>query len=258
MKKVLLSFIAIAGFIGASVAQCTPDPQYTTPGVYPDSATGLPIAYVGTPYDEVITLVVPADTAYDSGPPFGTVIVDIDYIELTSVTGLPPNFTYVCNPSNCRFPGGSTGCVNLYSTQNPVVNDIGVYNLVINTWNQLAAPYDSFSQAGSYDYYFIEVKDSTGVSAGVHEYTNTAFKLMDIYPNPVQASAKVQFVLGTSEEITFSITNLLGKTMERRTIGGVRGVNTLTINTDKLSDGIYMYSIEGKGKVTTKRMVVNK
>ena len=99
MRKILLSLIMVGGIIAGANAQCTPDPQYTTSGIYPDSATGLPPAYIGHSYDVVITAVVPTDTMGFT----------IEYIELTGVGGLPPNFTYQCNPSNCQFPGGSSG-----------------------------------------------------------------------------------------------------------------------------------------------------
>lgn len=258
MKRILLTLTLIGGsFLGAN-AQCTPDPQYTTPGIYPDSATGLPDAYVGYTYDEVITIVVPSDTAVDAGPPFGTVVVQIDYIELTSVTGLPANFTYDCSPTNCQFTGGSTGCANLYSTQNPTASDIGLYNLTINTWNQLASPYDSFSQSGSYDYYYIEVKDTTGVNVGIKTYTDVTFELADIYPNPVQNEARVQFVVGQPSDVSFTVTNLLGEVVETRMIQASKGVNTITVDTDKLNSGIYLYSIENNGKKLTKRMIVSK
>ena len=43
MKKILLTLALAFAFIGAN-AQCTPDPQFTIAGIYPDSATGLPNA----------------------------------------------------------------------------------------------------------------------------------------------------------------------------------------------------------------------
>lgn len=258
MRKILLSFILAGGLFAGANAQCTPDPQYTQSGLYPDSATGLPTAYVGYPYNEVITIVVPQDTAYDAGAPFGTVIVTIDYIEVTGVTGLPPNFTYQCNPTNCQYPGGSTGCAVLYSTVDPVAADIGMYNLTINTWNQLAPPYDSFSQAGSYNYYYIEVKDSTGVNVGIKTYTDVTFSLADMYPNPVQNEARIQFLIGEPSPVSFTITNLLGEVVETRMIQASQGVNTFYVNTDKMNSGIYLYSVESNGRKLTKRMIVSK
>ena len=58
MKKILLTLTLALAFIGAN-AQCTPDPQFTLAGIYPDSATGLSTAIVGQAYDEVITIISP-------------------------------------------------------------------------------------------------------------------------------------------------------------------------------------------------------
>ncbi len=62
MKKILLTLTLALAFVGAN-AQCTPDPQFTIAGIYPDSATGLTGAIVGQPYNEVITIVTPLDTS---------------------------------------------------------------------------------------------------------------------------------------------------------------------------------------------------
>ena len=65
IKKLLLSLI-IVPFLGISVAlcQCSPDPQYTSPGVNPDSATGLPHAIAGVNYSTTMTVNVPEDNSY--------------------------------------------------------------------------------------------------------------------------------------------------------------------------------------------------
>ena len=100
MKKTLLTLsLAITSFFAS--AQCTPDSQFSAPGIYPDSATGLSTAYVGQAYNEVITIISPLDTTvlYNGIP----LAVTVQTIELTSVTGLPASFTYDCAVSNCVF-----------------------------------------------------------------------------------------------------------------------------------------------------------
>ena len=44
MKKTLLTLSLAIATIFAS-AQCTPDPQFSAPGIYPDSTTGLSHTY---------------------------------------------------------------------------------------------------------------------------------------------------------------------------------------------------------------------
>ena len=112
MKTILLSVIFLFATIFAN-AQCTPDSQFTEPGIYPDTATGLSEAYVGQSYSENVTVIVPVDTAVDIAP-FGSIVADFLSIELTNVTGLPPNFSYVCDPPDCIFPGGTTKCAEVY------------------------------------------------------------------------------------------------------------------------------------------------
>ena len=64
MKKILLTLTLALAFVGAN-AQCTPDPQFTLAGIYPDSSTGMPDAIVGQPYNEIITIIVSTDTTVD-------------------------------------------------------------------------------------------------------------------------------------------------------------------------------------------------
>ena len=82
--------LLIVAFTFSGYSQCTPDPQFTQGGIYPDSATGLPPAFVGVAYDEVITVVVPQDTVVDLG--LGPTTVPFVDITLDNVTGLTCKF----------------------------------------------------------------------------------------------------------------------------------------------------------------------
>ena len=136
MKKILLTLVLTIATIFAS-AQCMPDLQFTDAGIYPDSATGLVNAFVGQNYSQNITIITPLDTSVAS---LGGITVTIDSINLTSVTGLPPNFAYTCDPPSCSFPGGTIKCAELYSTINPTLSDIGLYNITFETKTYVIAP----------------------------------------------------------------------------------------------------------------------
>ena len=90
MKRLIFTIIII--FSSHSLfAQCTPDTTITSPNIYPDEITNLPEGYVGQPYVAQIDVLTPLDTSVSlSGL---NVNVTIDNIELTSVSGLPNNFT---------------------------------------------------------------------------------------------------------------------------------------------------------------------
>ena len=123
--KNTLCVIGLIGFftLNLKAQVCTPDTQYTSSGLHPDSATGLDSATLGVYYEEVITVVVPADTVISPGPP--PIIIPIDSLVMTNVTGLPPGLTYGCEPPSCHWPGGTTGCILISGTP----TDTGTYSL---------------------------------------------------------------------------------------------------------------------------------
>ena len=259
MKKLILSITAIAGFLLSGYSQCTPDLQFTEAGIYPDSATGLSSAWVGSTYEEMITIVTPTDTIVDI-PLIGVSTVTIDNIDLTNVTGLPANFAYECDPPNCSFPGGTIKCARLYSTSNPLVADIGLYPIVFETTTYVSGVpiIGSTTQDDVIDYYFIEIMDTSGVNVGIEEINSESLELKTIYPNPVVDNSKIQFISGKNQPATFTVMNVLGKTLVNRSITAKRGVNELYISADDFPNGIYLYSITAEGKTSTKRMIIRK
>ena len=251
MKKFLLTLILAFIFIGAN-AQCTPDPQFTVVGIYPDTNTGITPAYVGQSYNQVITIINPLDTnvVYNGIP----IDVTVQTIELTSVTGLPQNFTYDCLAPNCVFAGGSTSCAVLSSTSNPTSADLGSYQIIMNTTTTVDAGIGiPITQDDVIDYYYLNIVNATST---INQFDNTTFELKVAYPNPAINQTKIQFISGIPENIMFKIYNLLGEEIESQLISSLRGVNTININTSSYSEGIYLYSINNGERVLAKRMVI--
>ncbi len=250
MKKTLLTLSLAIATIFAS-AQCTPDPQFTLPGIYPDSATGMPTAFVGQSYNEVITIIAPLDT---SGVYNGVVIpATVTSIELTSVTGLPASFDYDCEGGNCTFAGGATSCAVL-SSPSPAASEVGLHQIFMYTTTTLdiglVFPY---TQLDTIDYYYIEVTNATSV---VNQFNDFTFELKDIFPNPVNNTSTIQFISGNSADVAFSVFNYLGEKIEERNIAASRGVNNIEINAHDYANGMYLYSINNDDKIVSKRMVI--
>lgn len=117
MKSLLLSIIASAAVSFASMAQCSPNSAFTTPGFYPDSATGLPVACNGIPYIEVITIVSPVDTVLNT--PFGLFTIPIDSVKIIGVTGLASGLSYTCQFPTCSWIptfGNQASCLVIEGT----------------------------------------------------------------------------------------------------------------------------------------------
>ena len=251
MKKILLTLTLALAFVGAN-AQCNPDPQFTDAGIYPDSATGLANAYVGQNYSQNITIITPLDTSVAS---LGGVLVTIDSISLTSVSGLPPNFAYTCDPPSCGFPGGTIKCAELYSTINPTTSDIGLYNITFETTTYVIAPIvGAINQDDAIDYYYIEILENT--TSVFNQFSDLTFELKDIYPNPVNNNAKIQFISGNSADVVFTVFNYLGEKIEERNIAASRGVNDIEISAKDYANGMYLYSINNGIQVVSRRMII--
>ena len=252
MKKILLTLTLACSFIGAN-AQCTPDPQYTNAGIYPDSSVGMPAAIVGQAYNEVITIITPIDTnVFFSGLPLTVDIIDI---LLDSVNGLPANFTYDCAAPNCVFAGGSTTCAVLYSTINPTAADVGLYQIFMYTTTTVdAGLFGIQTQNDIIDYYYIDIIDNT--TSTMNQFDNFTFELKSVYPNPVNNQSKIQFITGELKDVVFSVFNYLGEKMDEQIITTNLGVNDIFINANNYPNGMYLYSINNGERIISKRMII--
>jgi len=252
MKKTLLTLTLTIVTIFAS-AQCIPDPQYVGGGIYPDTITGVADAYVGQPYDQLMTIITPSDTdLVISGISLNATI---DNIDLTNVIGLPPNFTYDCNPTSCSFPGGSTDCANIYSTINPTISDIGLYPVTFECIAYVTIPLlggttQTFITGG----YEIEIVGNT--TSVIHQFNNQKFELKSPFPHPVNDQSKIQFITGEAKDIVFFVFNYLGEKMDEQIIAANRGVNDIFINANNYPNGMYLYSINNGETIISKRMMI--
>lgn len=141
-KKLSLVFCLFICVANSFAQVCVPDGQYTAPGIYPDSVTGLPDATPGAAYSSTITVILPSDTTVDF-PGVGIVTLTINYMKIDSVVGLPPGFTYACEPSDCQILGNSSGCILISGTTNmSAFYDITIY-VTMNTTHALLGTFDS-------------------------------------------------------------------------------------------------------------------
>ena len=244
MKRNILLTFALISILGIKLAsaQCTPDPLLNNPGIYPDSATNLPHAIAGSAYSTVMTAVIPADTLY------GGFTIPITDITLTGITGLPSGFTYAANPGSGVFPGNSKACVLF--TGNPTVAQVGTYPLTVS----LTAHAAGLSQPTTLNYYKIVIDPATGISV-VKDYR---FELLQNTPNPFSNTTNIVFSTPYAENITFSVMNIVGKTVHTETIEATTGENKILFNSSELPSGIYVYQINNGKQTITKRMIVNK
>ncbi len=114
----LISMFCVIGLSNLTVAQCSPNTVYTSPGIYPDT---MPEGTVSQPYGEDITFVLPTDT---SG-------FDFINFEIISIS-LPVGLNWVCNnnANGCNYNPqvNQYGCVHVSGT--PLL--AGDYNVTVS------------------------------------------------------------------------------------------------------------------------------
>ena len=129
----------------------------------PSEGSNLNDGFVGLAYQSFINFSIPLDTSVIlSGL---TLNVTISNVDVTSVIGLPNNFSYSCsNPTTCSFVGGSNGCLELYSLTSPLVSDTGAYHIqIITSTLAINVPLiGSITQIDTIDY-FLEIKNSSNI-----------------------------------------------------------------------------------------------
>ena len=252
MKKLIFIIATILSSYSL-LAQCVPDTSITSPDIYPDEITNLPEAFVGQPYVAQIDVLTPLDTSVSlSGL---TVPVVIDNIELTSVTGLPANFTYTCNPPTCIFPGGTYGCAEIFSTVDPTSTDIGYYPLTMTT-STLAINVPligSLTQVDTVDYFYIDISNSTAL---IEQINSSTLKILDVYPNPVSDLANFQFVIGNNYSVDFYIIDCMGRIIVNQEIVASRGVNKFQLDLSNLAHGLYSYNFKISDKIVSKKLLI--
>ncbi|MFN8165305.1 MAG: T9SS type A sorting domain-containing protein [Bacteroidia bacterium] len=246
MKRLLLILSLIVTSISAG-AQCVPDTSIThgDPGIYPDSATGLPHAIVGVAYSTDIQLRILTDTTYLSLP------ATIDSINVIGVTGLPSGFAYSCTPSNCSFPGGSDACVLLYGSA-PTVGMVGTYPITVNmmVYGKVFGTPQTLTQDNS-DYAII-----IDNNIGVPTIAPLTFSVGQNQPNPSSSLTKIPVSVPKSGMAHVTISNLIGKVVVSNDYQVNKGANLIPVATTGLNAGIYLYTVSFNGSAETKRMIV--
>lgn len=247
MIKRLLLTCAIAGSLTGSLsAQCVPDPTITTPGIYPDSATGLPGGTVNVAYNEVIQFRTPLDTSLAGLP------VDITSISVTQVTGLPPGITYSCTPANCIFPGGTNGCMQLSGTPSTAGSYPITVDLIVDAMISGTIP---FQQPATVDYYVINISGTTGIAT---VSANLAFGIVALKPNPATDYTDLTYSTPLGGDFKIKIYDLLGKQVHEQITRGMAGNNSIRIKTSGLNPGVYMMTLANGSNVVTRKIVVSK
>ena len=75
-------------------------------------------------------------------------------------------------------------------------------------------------------------------------------------PNPFTTSTKIHFNAVHAGIVIFNVKNILGKTIHKKQLTVQKGKNTISFFKRQLLPGIYIYSIQNKKSIVSKRLVI--
>lgn len=258
MKKLLLTAFTFLLLTASYAQNCTPTwPSGGGPGIIPDSATNLPVAYELLPYSATVNFKVPKDTiASLGGFPVAVTIQNITVVNVSGLSAIPASvpFTYVTNPATGIFQGDSVGCALITGT--PAAGSSGTYpiqfsviaNAVINlTQNSVQQPY-------TIDYYKIVVLPDA--SARVIDGSVPA--IVNLAPNPTKDITGLQYYVPAQQSTILMIYNSIGQVVQQTILNPSTGLNNYNIDTRELPNGTYFVKLIVGEKNMSTRFTVSK
>ena len=241
--KHALFLAAFSVLVVSAAAQCVPNTTITTPGYYPDSATGLPHAIVGVPYSTDVQVLVPA--TYQ--------IFNIDSVVLDSVGGLPPGFVTSCTPSSCRLLPLANGCMLISGPAFSAASAGSVFPLTIYLTGYLSflgSPVPAQHQTVTF--YSIVVDQASGIAA----VTGGPFNVSPNVPNPFSGVSRLEITCAGPERLRITVDNILGSRVQSRTLMARSGRNEILFNARDFTPGVYLYTVSNGTTTVTRRMIV--
>lgn len=248
MKKLLLSSFMLLGLSLAANAQCTPGPNYGN-GIYPDTTTNFVRGCKNVPYEQVVSIKVPADTAIT----FSGINLNADFvhIKVNSVVGLPTGFSMVCNPSDSTFLGNDVGCAKISGT----TSEVGTHNITFNLTARLSATVpmvgpQTINQPYTLTSYRIIIDETCSNTTAINTLTNNAS--FDVYPNPTKGDVSISGLVNDGSIKNIHIFNAEGKVVKTLFTEN----EAFTFSTDQFKSGVYFVKVMQKNTQETVKLII--
>ncbi len=248
-RTLLIASIVLSG--GAAQAQCTPNILYVDSvfGVWPDTTTDFRSGVLGQFYSDTLNILIPS-SAQDISPSLPP--LQIDSVQLVSVSGLPPGLSVNCNsqtPAACSYLPENLGCGLIEGTPTAV----GTFDITINVlgWVTVFIPQ---SQSLSFPGYSITINDS---GVGMIEMRSALSNVRNV-PNPFSTRTTIEYQMGQAGEAHIRVFNLVGEEVWNQRVQTKVGMNRANFEGGDLPAGVYLYKIETGSSTFTGRMALQR
>jgi hypothetical protein len=249
MKKLLLSIFTLS-LVFQGFSQCIPDGNTNGALAYPipaNAAGGSPMDTISgattSVFPDVVQFKLPSDTVLSG------LTATIDSIWIESIANFPAGTQYTCNTPNCKWAGGTNGCVTFLNT----TAGSGIIEVQINLKVKGTAFGNSLTIPQSLYYKF------DAATVGIDEVLNlNGFTMIQNMPNPFSEKTTIKFSSPNSVNTQFEVHNLLGQTVFTEAIKANPGINTIEFNGSNLPNGTYLFSINNGKSTITGKMNISK
>ena len=270
MKRLFTTLALFAGLsIGAFAQQCytgangiTPHPA-GTPGLSPNSDS-LPCSVTGTQVNDTIYF-----TNFTSFSGTG-----VDSLTIDSIGNLPTGTCWTTSSATNTFAGGASGVIYVHglNTAAPGQYSLSIFITGYLVGNITVGPNANANQLAGL-YYYVRVTASgcpcppldtvngkthpfiPATCTGINEVQNSLTNV-SIVPNPFNTTATVTFNSDVEGGFMVKMMNLLGEVVATKSVNVTHGTNTVDIERNNLSSGVYILSISnGNGSISKKVII---
>ncbi len=237
------------------------DPQ---PYVEETMTGGIPdTACANTPYEFTFKVSIPDTAVALEAPGVGTIetVIDSFVMDPTTAIGFEPalsDFAYVCDPPDCIFRSGDTGCIKIYGT--PTTDELDDHEVQLNAFFYpdflgglpfaITFP-DPDLFPGTYT---INVQDQSFgncLVAGVRSLADEVS--IEFFPNPFVEQTRLVIEAEASKRYEFRVVDMLGKIHHTQIVDAVQGINVVEYDGSRLAPGMYFLNLtDGRGVLTRK------
>lgn len=249
----LIVLICFLGLPSLTAQVCIPDASVgDVPGLYPDT---LASGQIGAAYSQVISVVIPEDTALVVGT--FEIALDICSFKLDSIPNLPAGMTFECDQPDCLFiidhadTSTKRGCVLLSGIPEEVVGPddslqvfVSVVAGSVDTSTFECEPLDiEIPDEFTTILFKTQLKITDPNATSIDEEFGKELNL-SLYPNPANGTSRISYSLEKSATIRIEMLDLMGRVSQTVFEGRQSaGAFTKEINVSNLGAGWYMVRI---------------